>query len=101
MQKQNLPIKMRPERVSAIADTIVQRGYGVPALFFLEAYKPLTSVWHALFQVSLPMVEIALGRARTGELICLLESRENIELLLRAIEEKEIKKNKGVHCANP
>lgn len=76
----------RDELVESWSRHIVDRGLATAAIFLLEAHKPLSGVGaHAVlaFQPLLtPLVSL-----NVGELAAFLRSTDNIELLIRRIEE--------------
>ncbi len=72
--------------IEQLASAVHARRMTVPAILFLEAYKPLTSLFHAAAVMSLPMM-LPLFGARARELPAFLQSRDNVERLIRRIEE--------------
>lgn len=71
--------------IEQLASAVHARRMAVPAILFLEAHKPLTSLFHAAAVMSLPMM-LPLFGARARELPAFLESRDNVEQLIRRIE---------------
>jgi len=72
--------------LASCAEAVVQRGLETPAIFFLEMYKPLTTLAHASIQVGAPFFIPLVGLTRYQQLLTLLSSRENIESLICMIE---------------
>ncbi len=72
--------------IEHLASAVHARRMTVPAILFLEAYKPLTSLFHAAAVMSMPMM-LPLFGARARELPAFLQSRDNVERLIRRIEE--------------
>ena len=72
--------------IEHLASAVHARRMTVPAILFLEAHKPLTSLFHAAAVMSLPML-LPLFGARARELPAFLQSRDNVERLIRRIEE--------------
>ncbi len=72
--------------IEHLASAVHARRMTVPAILFLEAHKPLTSLFHAAAVMSLPML-LPLFGARARELPAFLRSRDNVERLIRRIEE--------------
>lgn len=70
------------------ADEVTKRGLSVPAIFFLEMYKPLTTIFGATCQTLNPFLIPILGAERSRVLLKFLESRENVEKLLVLIESR-------------
>ncbi len=71
--------------IEQLALAVHARRMTVPAILFLEAHKPLTSLFHAAAVMSLPML-LPLFGARARELPAFLQSRGNVERLIRRIE---------------
>ena len=72
--------------IEQLASAVHARRMTVPAILFLEAHKPLTTLFHAAAVMSLPML-LPLFGAKARELPALLESRDNVERLIRRIEQ--------------
>lgn len=72
--------------IERLAQAVHARRMTVPAILFLEAHKPLTSLFHTAAVMSLPMM-LPLFGAKARELPAFLQSRENVERLIRRIEE--------------
>lgn len=70
-----------------IAVFIHKKKLEVPAIMFLEMNKPLSLFYSSLFLVSTPVLGAFLGPDRMKKLYLLMEKRENIEKLIRRIEE--------------
>ncbi|MGM0607736.1 MAG: hypothetical protein ACQESP_04860 [Candidatus Muiribacteriota bacterium] len=78
---------------------IVKNNLSVPAILFLEAYKPLSFVGSQALAVFQPVVNI-IHEFKTYDVIRrILESREGVEYIIRQIEkeEKMKKENKNGH----
>jgi len=82
--------EITPEReeelIRKIAETIVKYGMGTPAILFLETYKPLTYIGSQLGIVYLSWVLPLFGDLGYDAL-ALFEKRENVERIIRTIEE--------------
>ncbi len=72
--------------IEHLASAVHARRMTVPAILFLEAHKPLTSLFHTAAVMSLPMM-LPLFGARARELPAFLQSRDNVERLISRIEE--------------
>ncbi|MCY4487398.1 MAG: hypothetical protein OXF11_09830 [Deltaproteobacteria bacterium] len=72
--------------IERLAQAVHARRMTVPAILFLEAHKPLTSLFHTAAVMSLPMM-LPLFGAKARELPAFLQSRDNVERLVRRIEE--------------
>lgn len=80
--------------IEQLASAVHVRRMTVPAVLFLETYKPLTSLFHAAAVMSLPMM-LPLFGAKARELPAFLQSRDNVERLIRRIEELAAEGGKG------
>lgn len=83
----------RNELVEGWAARIVDRGLAAAAIFLLEAHKPLAGIGAQALVGFQPMVEPFL-RIDAGELAAFMRDPENIERLVRRIEElDELRRN--------
>lgn len=80
--------------IEQLASAVHARRMTVPAVLFLETYKPLTSLFHAAAVMSLPMM-LPLFGVKSRELPAFLQSRDNVERLIRRIEELAAEDGKG------
>jgi len=72
-----------------LAVFIVERKLSTPAIFLLEAAKPLSLVGNQLLIFFQPLVGLFATLKDYPSWIKILEDRENLEKLIRLIEEKE------------
>ncbi len=79
------------QELQKIAGEVCRRGLGVPAVFFLELYKPLTGVLHAGSLVCMPVFSVLFGSKGAQKVLRVLEDRRHVELLIRQIEKLEEK----------
>ncbi|MBQ0105658.1 MAG: hypothetical protein KBT47_06455 [Armatimonadetes bacterium] len=75
------------EEIEEIAEFIHKKKLEVPAIVFLEINKPLCLFYSSLFLVSTPILGAFLGAERMKKLYEIMEKRENIEKLIKRIEE--------------
>lgn len=75
-----------------IAYSISKKGLAVPAVFFLEMYKPFVGVFSCCAVIGEPLLKIFLGNEKTQATLKLLEQRENVETIICKIEEIEKEK---------
>lgn len=75
------------EEIEEIAGFIHKKKLEVPAVMFLELNKPLSLFYSSVFLVSTPVLGAFLGSDRMKKLYLLMEKRENIEKLIKRIEE--------------
>ena len=78
-----------------LAREVTRRGFGVPAIFVLEMYKPLMSLAHAGVAVGAPLLLPIFGSTMYRSALQLLESPEQIEDLIRRIEVLSKNNRKG------
>jgi hypothetical protein len=64
----------------------------VPVIFFLEMYKPLSGLAHQALIGASPLVKPLLGAALCEKLLLLLESRQDVEQLICAVENQALGK---------
>lgn len=76
------------EQLEAIALRLRKLKLEAPAIFLLEAYKPLIGVADAMAAMAHPVAAL-LGLADKSEKVRrFLESRDNVEELIRCLEAK-------------
>ena len=69
------------------AKRIVELRLETPALFFLEAHKPLTTLFHTGTLMLAPIASPLFGAERIHSLQTFLAERKNVERLIELIEE--------------
>jgi hypothetical protein len=78
------------EMIDKIASTIVERRLSVPAVLFMEVLKPLNFFGAQTLNFFGPLIESFLKKGnRYYDFTAFLEKRENIEAILRRVEEME------------
>lgn len=82
-----LPEEERDAMIEKIAMDIHRRGLETPAILFLEMHKPLSFFASQTLIVTTPLIAPIVGFDRVRNAANLLESRDNVELLIRRIEE--------------
>lgn len=82
-----LPADERDAMIEKIAMDIHRRGLETPAILFLEMHKPLSFFASQTLIVTTPLIAPIVGFDRVRNAANLLESRDNVELLIRRIEE--------------
>ncbi|MDD5582755.1 MAG: hypothetical protein PHS99_06050 [Candidatus Marinimicrobia bacterium] len=90
--------KVKQEIIDKLAHAIVRRGMSVPAVFFMQTFKPMNFIGSQVIVFFGPILESLFPRAEIYEFADFMEERENMELLIERIEaiesEKEPKKKK-------
>ncbi|MDC0358447.1 hypothetical protein OAO01_06490 [Oligoflexia bacterium] len=71
-----------------LARQVLARGMEVAAIFFLELYKPLTSLFHTASVISVPLLVPLFGAKRSQDVLRILESRANVEQLIQLLEKQ-------------
>jgi len=88
------------ELVDRVADKIVKYRMTVPALLFLESVRPLNFIGSQAMLMFQPFLGVLFNHHDLEIFRQFLEKRENMEVLMRAIEEKEANhKNKATESA--
>jgi hypothetical protein len=77
----------RDRIIEKIAAGIIQRRMETPAILFLEIHKPLTFFTSQSLIITSPLIAPLVGLERVHVAARLLESRDNVERLIRRIEE--------------
>lgn len=69
-----------------MAQELVKRGLGVPAIFVLESMKPFSVVAQQTLIATSPLAALAGYRPLFGQLTELLSDRRNVESLMLEVE---------------
>ncbi len=77
----------RDELIDTVARRVVGAGLEVPAVFFLEMNKPLAFISGQALLIGAPVLAPFFGLHRTNDFAGLMSDRQNVERLLRRIEE--------------
>lgn len=75
------------QTLEALANKIVALGWQAPATFFLEAHKPLNTIFHTGTLMLAPIAAPLFGAERIQNLQVILADPENVERLIKLIEE--------------
>ena len=84
--------ELTPERarqlIEKLAVWVVEHGLETPAILFLESMKPVSFVGSQFFLMyGVPQLGLVLDEKTTSEFGLLFENRENVEALIKRIEE--------------
>ena len=71
-----------------IADALVARGMGTPAVMFLESMGPMNFLGSQALHFLTPLIECAFEGKDFERVACLLERRDSISRLVALIEHK-------------
>jgi hypothetical protein len=83
---EELTAERRDELIAKISRAIVERNLTAPAIFFLESMKPLSFLGSQVMVFFDPLVRAVFDFRGYNDVRIALERRENVELLLQAIE---------------
>ncbi|MCF7802931.1 MAG: hypothetical protein K9N46_07615 [Candidatus Marinimicrobia bacterium] len=75
--------------VDTVAEKVVKYKMTVPMLLFLESVRPLNFIGSQAMLMFHPFLNVFFNAADIDAFRKFLEKRENLEYLMRAIEEKE------------
>ena len=81
------PVPEDEKLLDAVASRVVRMGMAVPAIFFLESTKPFSYIGSQGLVFLEPFVKSILNLQSYDRFVALLEDRQNIERLLRRIED--------------
>jgi hypothetical protein len=97
-----LSVEQRDELIDKIASAVVARRMETPAILFLEMHKPLSFIASQGLVVSSPFVAPLVGIDNVQLAVKLLEDRENVERVIRRIEEKALEhgRRKPAHTSS-
>lgn len=88
--------ELSEERKEAIIQAVVQRvsryRMEMPAILFLEMHKPLSFLASQAVIVGSPFMVPFLGFERVGAFSAFLKDRENVERLIRCIEQAAVER---------
>ena len=82
-----LPDERRDELVDKLAEKVIQRGMQTPAILMLEMHKPLSFLAGQSLLLGSGFLAPLFGPQNVQQYAKLLESRDNIELLIQRIEQ--------------
>src|SRR5579884_3894632 len=82
-----LPAERRDALIEKMAQFVSRRGLHVPAIFFLEMHKPLTYLASQSLILGSGFLAPFFGPQNVQQVAKLLEKRDNVERLIRRIED--------------
>jgi hypothetical protein len=88
--------KERSEILDRFARKVVERRLSAPAILFLESTKPLSFLGNQTMVFFQPIVQSIFTFKSYDDIMALLEDRENVERLLRRIEELEAEEQQRI-----
>ena len=94
--KEETEDKEPSELLDRFARKIVERRLATPAILFLESVKPLSFLGNQTMVFFQPIVQSIFTFKSYDDVMTLLEDRENVEHLLRRIEELEAEEQQKI-----
>ena len=94
--KEETKDKERSEILDRFARKVVERRLSAPAILFLESTKPLSFLGNQAMVFFQPIVQSIFTFKSYDDIMLLLEDRENVECLLRRIEELEAEEQQRI-----
>jgi hypothetical protein len=85
----------RDRVIENIAQAVAKRGMETPAIIFLEMHKPISFFASQGMIVSSPFLAPLIGLDNLRIAARLFEKRDNVELLIRRIEELAVEKQES------
>ncbi|HZT40758.1 MAG TPA: hypothetical protein VFA07_01145 [Chthonomonadaceae bacterium] len=82
-----LPAERRDALIEKMAQFVSRRGLHVPAIFFLEMHKPLTYLASQSLILGSGFLAPFFGPQNVQQVAKLFEKRDNVERLIRRIED--------------
>ncbi len=94
--------QQRDEVIERLAKKIAGRRLETPAVLFLDMHKPLSFVASQSLLVAMPFLAPFFGAQGVADLSKLLAERDNVETLIRRIEEMSAEMDKATgQAGNP
>lgn len=75
------------EKLKEVAEWVISKKLNAPAIFILEAHKPLVGLGFALVQVSQPLLSVMFGSKNIKIVLKVLERPQSVDDLIELIEE--------------
>jgi len=85
--EEELSAEERDKLIDGLARKIVNRRLETPAIFFLEMHKPVTFLAGQSMLMASPFLAPLFGRENVDRYSELFSTQDNVELLIRRIEE--------------
>jgi hypothetical protein len=89
--EEDIPAERKQALLAKLAQEIVDRRLAVPAIMLLETVKPLSFLGSQALIFIEPIVQSIFSFKNYREVTLMLEKRENVELLLQEIEQRDKK----------
>lgn len=92
---EDIPEEEKNRFIEKLADEIVIRRLGIPAIIFLESIKPLSFVGSQIMIMLNPFVQAIFNTKNYWMVSLLFEKRENVECLIKQIERRLDEQKRG------
>lgn len=92
--------EQKNEVIESLAKKIAGRRLEMPAVLFLDMHKPLSFIASQSLLVAMPFLAPVFGAQSISDLSKLLAERDNIETLIRRIEEMSAEMDKSTHSTS-
>lgn len=87
--EEDIPQERKQALIEKLAQEIVDRRLAVPAIMLLETVKPLSFLGSQALIFIEPIVQSIFSFKSYREFTLMMENRENIELLMQEIEQRD------------
>lgn len=74
--------------IERVSDKIVDSKMESIAIFFLESFRPMSSLWSQLMRLYVGPFLMVIGPEKVERFLKFLDKPENLEYFIRRIEEK-------------
>ena len=79
--------------VERLSTKIVDSKMETVAIFILESFRPMSSLWSQLLRLYVGPFLMIIGPEKVEKLFKFLDKPDNLEYFIRRVEEKSVRKN--------
>jgi len=80
------------EMIERLSEKIVNSKMETMAIFILESFRPMSSLWSQLLRLYVGPFLMIIGVEKVENLFKFLDKPDNLEYFIRKIEEKSVRK---------
>jgi hypothetical protein len=80
------------EMIERLSTKIVDSKMETMAIFILESFRPMSSLWSQLLRLYVGPFLMIIGPEKVEKLFKFLDKPDNLEYFIRKIEEKSVRK---------
>ena len=80
------------EMIERLSEKIVNSKMETMAIFILESFRPMSSLWSQLLRLYVGPFLMIIGVEKVEKLFKFLDKPDNLEYFIRKIEEKSVRK---------